>query len=76
MEETIQFIYEFIREYGVNIEQTLPQKPLNARLMKASPVVKNNFEDAVYQLIDRGILRNENGRLYLTEQGFNEVYNQ
>lgn len=76
MEETIEFIYDFIREFGVNIDDTIPEKPFKFRLMTASPVIKNNILGALDQLVDRGILREENGNFHLTEQGFNEVYGQ
>lgn len=76
MEETIDFIYDFIREFGVNIEGTIPTKPFSFRLMTASPVIKNNIQGALDQLVGGGILREENGNFYLTEQGFNEVYSQ
>lgn len=76
MEETIEFIYDFIREFRVNIEETIPVRPFSFRLMTASPVIRNNIQGALDQLVGRGIFREENGNLHLTEQGFNEVYNQ
>lgn len=76
MEETIQFFYGFIREFRVNIDHAIPARPLRMCLMTASPVISNNIEAVINQLIDRGILRTEDNVLFLTEEGFREIYNQ
>lgn len=76
MEETIQFIYQVIREYKVNIGGQINDLFKPARIAKQNPVIKNNFYKAISKLTNEGILEEREDIYFLTEFGFNIIYNQ
>ena len=76
MEETIQFIYQEIRNHNVNIGGQINDIFGQARIAMQTPVVRNNFPEAIRRLTNTGILEERDGEHFLTTQGFNVIYNQ
>lgn len=79
MEETIQFIFEIIRQKRINIGHFIEYKWIWHATATASPVIQNNWKEALEKMLDDGLLEEREGHntgAFLTEQGFNVVYNQ
>ena len=76
MEETIQFIYQQIRNHNVNIGGQINDIFTQARLARLTPVIRNNFSAVIQQLTNEGILEERDNSHFLTELGFEMIYNQ
>lgn len=74
IEQTKNFIYNFIKKYNVNVGASLPEQPFSMLVWNASPVVKNNIASAINELINQGILSEKNNSYYLTEEGYRQIY--
>lgn len=71
MEETIRFIKDCVLRQNLNIGHFLNLKALMPII---NPVIRNNLEAALNQLIDEGFFEEENGHFRLTRQGFEVIY--
>lgn len=76
MEETIQFIYLQIRNHNVNLGGQINDIFRPAIIAGQTPVIRNNFANAITLLTNEGIFEEEENIHFLTEQGFNVIYNR
>ncbi len=75
MEETIQFIYQEIKRYNVNINAQIDDIFKPALIASQKPIIKNHFFEAIKLLKNKGVFEQKNGTHFLTEKGFNVIYN-
>lgn len=75
MEETIQFIYQEIRNHNVNIGGQVNDVFPEVRIARQIPTIRNNFPQAITLLTDEGILEERDNTHFLTKHGFEVIYN-
>lgn len=76
MDETVQFIYQEIRNHNVNIDGQINDIFTPARIAKQNPVIRNNFYTVIIRLTNEGILEERDNTHFLTDIGYNTIYNQ
>lgn len=79
MDETRQFIFEILRNKRINIGHFVEYKWIWHATATASPIIQNNWKQVLENMLDDGLLEERTGHnsgAFLTQQEFNEVYNQ
>lgn len=76
MEEAIQFIYQEIRNHNVNIGGQINDIFPVVLIARQIPIIRNDFLEAINRLTNLGILEERENTHFLTEQGFNVIYNR
>ena len=77
MEETIKFIFEIIRNKRTNIGHFIEYKWIWHASATASPIIQNNWKQALENMLDNGLLEEREGHdkgAFLTQKGFDAIY--
>ena len=78
MEETIQFIYQEIRNYNINANESIDFMFMPAKIARIPINIQNHLDEAILELLNRHILelREVDGKQepFLTELGFRKIY--
>ena len=66
---------EHIRNFNYDVGHAINWRSVMFLLMKQPPHIKKYLQEAVDLLVNEGILEENNGNHFLTEKGYNLVYN-
>ena len=75
LKQTKEFMLEHIRDFNYDVGHAINWRSVMFLLMKQPPHIKKYLQEAVDLLVNEGVLEENNGNHFLTEKGYNLVYN-